>query len=98
MTDVEYLRALLADDRLTDDEREAFESMQDFASRTRRPLTVKQSSWARGVAARLELDTAELTGPAFASGAIPRGRPVDMPDVLRVDPKKILPPGRKRNV
>lgn len=92
MTDLEYLRRLLADERLSDDEREAFESMYERAS-LGRVLSPKQVSWIRGVAARLELDADEMTGPAFASGAIPVGRPVETPAVLRHLPK--TPPGRR---
>jgi hypothetical protein len=96
MSDLARLEALLADERLTDEERDAFEGMHEFIIRTRRPLTSKQSAWVDGVVARLELLVGEMTGPAFASGVIPRGRHVEMPDVLKVDPRTILPPGRKR--
>jgi len=93
MTDLESLSHLLADERLTDAEHEAFESMHGYILAHGPKLTPKQSAWIRAVASRLELDAGELTGPAFASGAIPVGKPVAVPAVLRVLPLK--PPGRK---
>lgn len=96
MTDEDRLQALLRDERLNDREREAFEDMLEWVQVKERPLTPKQHAWVTETMHRLELDAGELSGPTFASGRIPRGRPVEMPEVLKVDPKKILPPNRRR--
>ena len=57
MTDAELLIALLALDRLTDGEREAFVGMQRVVER-QHTLTSKQLAWIRGAAERYGIQTA----------------------------------------
>ena len=55
-TDAELLERLLTEhrDKLTDNQLEAFEGMQDQGY----PVTVKQAAWFRGVAERLGIQVA----------------------------------------
>lgn len=92
--DISRLELLIADERLSFFEREAFESMlRQFRYADRKKLSEKQADMVARVSRRLELDADEPTGPSFASGTIPMGAPVEVPEVLRNLPKS--PPGRR---
>ncbi len=84
--DAELLREVLALDKLSDANREAFEDMlvqvEDGYS-----LSAKQKKWALGL---LDKPTYENL---ISSGKAPRGREVPEPEVLKRRPLK--PPGRK---
>ncbi len=86
--DATRLARLLADDRLNEREREAFDEMAQRG----RILTARQRTWVDDVYRRLELDADEAEN-LWSDGAVPVGRPVDVPEVLRVLPKR--PPGRR---
>lgn len=91
MTDRELLQALIAEDeRLTEAESKAFEGMTNYLSEHPHcaGLTQKQRLWADAVAKRLEIDVL----PSLAK-ALPVGRPIETPEVLRNLPKR--PPGRR---
>ena len=96
VADLKRLHRCIDDDRLQGDEREAFDDMARKLAKYSRPLTELQSQWVTRVMHRLELDVDEPTGPEFASGKIPAGAPVGVPDVLKVLPKR--PPGRRPGV
>jgi hypothetical protein len=90
-TDRAIITALLADDRLTYAERDAFEGMSRRLERWSN-LTPPQRQWATDVYERLELDSDEAAN-LYSTGQAPKGKPVATPEVLRRLPLK--PPGRK---
>ena len=67
--DLELLHTILASDKVRDEDREAFVGMQERLAETYPTLTEKQRSYAKGVAARLEI-VVEYANLA-SSGAIP---------------------------
>lgn len=86
MTDEELLRRLVADERLTEVELDAFGGMQKRLPRYR-VLTQDQRKWADDVARRLELDADDVEN-LFSSGKIKIGREVALPEVLKSLPKR----------
>ena len=82
MSDEALIRALMADDELTDQEREAFQRWRDQGWDIR--LTRQQRTWAEEVMLRLM---------PIPTASVPEGRPVDTPEVLRNLPKR--PPTRR---
>lgn len=91
-SDLELLRLLLADDedRLTEVERNAFESMARRMAYRDATLTEAQRSWLDAVA--LRLDVALPAANLVSSGIVPRGGDVPLPEILKHRPLK--PPGR----
>lgn len=92
MTDRQLLQALLAEEeRLTEAESKAFESMLNYLRDPFTTLTPRQRQWADAVAQRLEIDT--LPENLHSSGKVAIGKPVETPEVLRNLPKH--PPRRR---
>lgn len=101
MTDeLQMLNALLGDDRITEEDREAFEGMKKRLVRdSKNRLTRPQRQWAEDVYKRLELDAGEGSKNLFSSGKVkadPKAKggvvfPWEKPDYV----KPLKPPGRK---
>ena len=90
--ELELLGALTACDRLSSKEREAFMGMLLWlADEPRGHLSRRQREWAEECAVKYELD--EAGDPAIRNRDVPRGKPVELPEVLRHLPKK--PPTRR---
>jgi hypothetical protein len=100
MTDGELLRTLLESPKLSELEREAFDSMLEYLDGGKnRELSPKQRDWARsaGIAKGIISDEAENL---WSSGKVPRGIPTKKTrgeeiaaSVLAQRP--MLPPGRR---
>lgn len=87
LPDLVLLNRVLDDDETTPDERKAFDEMRaNLLSGERRRLSQRQRSWVEEVARRLT---------PISAADVPRGNPVETPEVLRHLPKK--PPGRPAN-
>lgn len=89
-TDAEMLRALLSDERLSDEERDIFQDMQD-GLRPGKTLKPKQHSWVQDRWSQLELDSDETLN-LMSSGKVPRGKEVAMN--FATMPKPLKPPRR----
>lgn len=92
MTDRQLLQALVAEEeRLTEVESKAFESMLNYLRDPFTALTPRQRQWADAVASRIEIDMPPEN--LHSSGKVAIGKPVETPEILRNLPKR--PPGRR---
>lgn len=96
--DLDKLSALLADDRTSDEDREAFKGMKKKLIRSpKAKLSRPQAQWVEDVYKRLELDAAEGSRNLFSSGKVKaEGKssvtfPWERPGYV----KPLKPPGRK---
>lgn len=97
-SDLDKLNALLADDRLSDEDREAFEGMKKRLVRgPTAKLSRPQSQWVDDIYHKLELDVGEGSANLFSSGKVKaEGKssvvlPWEQPGYVKV----MKPPGRK---
>lgn len=92
-TEKDMLFKLLKDERLKDDEREAFEGMQSFLNGgSDRKLSRKQAEWVKDRYEKLELDSDDAMN-LFSSGKVPRGK--EVPPPFDISKRPLRPPGRK---
>lgn len=87
--DLQLLRTVLASDKLSDDNREAFEDMLTRLDGQYLTLNEKQRAYVKGVGERHELLIEYENG--ISSGKVPRGREV----ALMVKDKPLRPPTRR---
>lgn len=89
--DLSLLRVVLASDKLSDDNREAFDGMLTRLDGQYLTLNEKQRTYVKDVAERHELLIEYESG--VSSGTVPRGREVP----LLVKDKPLKPPSRRKD-
>lgn len=94
MTHIQKLEVLLQDDRLADNEREAFHDMQlAIQNGVRATLSRPQAKWVDDVYGRLGLADEEASQNLWSRGKVPVGI-VEPPRHFELMPKPLRPPGR----
>lgn len=92
--DNEMLKAVLEDERLEDEHREAFEGMQKFLSESAgNKLSTKQKLYVKDIYAKLELDASEGSKNLFSSGKVPKGNDVKL--LIDSMPRPLKPPAKR---
>ena len=87
---IDLLKAVIEDERATEEEILAFTSMMMHVGSKGRSLSDKQLQWLHSVA--LRLDIVEPAHNLMSSGVVPRGAEVPTPPILLNRPLK--PPGK----